>query len=125
MNRSYVLKKLSILVYAAILLAAALLIANYVSAAAEDEPINIVATTTMLADLIDQIGGDHVSVSALMGPGVDPHLYQAGAGRAGGGSGGQQSRVARAQTWVSTISSSRQPFDCSVYSHASRPLRAV
>ena len=80
MNRSYVLKKLSILVYAAILLAAALLIVNYASAAAEDEPINIVATTTMLADLIDQIGGDHVSVSALMGPGVDPHLYQAGAG---------------------------------------------
>ncbi len=80
MNRSYILKKLSILVYAAILLAAALLIVNYVSAAAEDKPINIVATTTMLADLIDRVGGEHVSVSALMGPGVDPHLYQAGAG---------------------------------------------
>lgn len=80
MNRSYILKKLSILIYAAILLAAALLIVNYVSAAAEDKPINIVATTTMLADLIDRVGGEHVSVSALMGPGVDPHLYQAGAG---------------------------------------------
>lgn len=80
MNRSYMLKKLSVIVYAAILLAAALMISNYVSAAAEDQPLKIVATTTLLADLVDRIGGDHVDVDALMGPGVDPHLYQAGAG---------------------------------------------
>lgn len=34
----------------------------------------------MLADLAGEIGGEYVSVSGLMGPGVDPHLYQAGAG---------------------------------------------
>ena len=34
----------------------------------------------MLTDLVSQIGGDDVTVTGLMGPGVDPHLYQAGAG---------------------------------------------
>lgn len=42
--------------------------------------IHIVATTTMLADLAVNIGGDTVSVEWLMGPGIDPHLYQASAG---------------------------------------------
>ncbi len=42
--------------------------------------INIVATTTMLTDLVSQIGKDHVSLTGLMGPGIDPHLYQASAG---------------------------------------------
>ncbi|ADY55798.1 periplasmic solute binding protein [Syntrophobotulus glycolicus DSM 8271] len=42
--------------------------------------LNVVATTTMLADLSGVIGGEHVAVSGLMGPGIDPHLYQAGAG---------------------------------------------
>jgi len=50
--------------------------------AAQDsqKKLNIVATTTMLTDLVKEIGGDHVSVQGLMGPGVDPHLYQASAG---------------------------------------------
>jgi manganese/zinc/iron transport system substrate-binding protein len=34
----------------------------------------------MIADLLRQIGGEHVDVTGLMGPGVDPHLYQASAG---------------------------------------------
>ncbi len=37
----------------------------------------VVATTGMIADLIRNIGGDSVRVKALMGPGVDPHLYKA------------------------------------------------
>ncbi|MBE7722089.1 MAG: manganese transporter [Lacrimispora celerecrescens] len=44
------------------------------------DKLNIVATTTMLADLSTVIGGDRVSVNGLMGPGIDPHLYQASAG---------------------------------------------
>jgi manganese/zinc/iron transport system substrate-binding protein len=35
-----------------------------------------VATTGMIADAVSQIGGDRVAVTALMGPGVDPHLYR-------------------------------------------------
>ncbi|MFT4143537.1 MAG: zinc ABC transporter substrate-binding protein [Mobilitalea sp.] len=44
------------------------------------DTLNIVATTTMLTDLAKIIGGDHVTVNGLMGPGIDPHLYQASAG---------------------------------------------
>ncbi len=49
-------------------------------ASSSEGKIRIVATTTMLADLVKQIGGDRVSVSGLMAAGVDPHLYQASAG---------------------------------------------
>lgn len=44
------------------------------------DKLNVVATTTMLADLARVIGGDSVEVNGLMGPGIDPHLYQASAG---------------------------------------------
>lgn len=30
----------------------------------------------MIADLVRNVGGDRVEVTALMGPGVDPHLYK-------------------------------------------------
>ena len=46
----------------------------------EDGKRNVVATTTMLADLSAVIGGGRVTVNGLMGPGIDPHLYQASAG---------------------------------------------
>src|SRR5918996_4491388 len=39
--------------------------------------IHVVATTGMVAELAQQIGGDRVDVESLMGPGVDPHLYKA------------------------------------------------
>lgn len=40
------------------------------------EPIHVVATTGMIADAVAEVGGDRVEVVALMGPGVDPHLYR-------------------------------------------------
>lgn len=42
--------------------------------------LNIVTTTTLLTDLVNNIGGDKVNVQGLMGSGVDPHLYKASAG---------------------------------------------
>lgn len=42
----------------------------------EGETIQAVATVGMVGDLIQQIGGPHVQVRQLMGPGVDPHLYK-------------------------------------------------
>lgn len=45
----------------------------------EDDRINIVATTTMITDLLEVIGGEQVNVQGLMGPGIDPHGYQASA----------------------------------------------
>jgi manganese/zinc/iron transport system substrate-binding protein len=47
---------------------------------AVDGPLTVVATTGMLADAVEHLGGDRVDVTALMGPGVDPHLYQASEG---------------------------------------------
>ena len=45
-----------------------------------DGTIEVVATTGMVADAVRRVGGDRVSVTALMGPGVDPHLYKASEG---------------------------------------------
>lgn len=42
--------------------------------------LKIVATTTMITELIEIIGGDKVEVDGLMGSGIDPHLYKASAG---------------------------------------------
>lgn len=42
-----------------------------------DGKINVVATTTMIKDLVEIIGGDKVSVNGMMVAGVDPHLYKA------------------------------------------------
>ena len=43
---------------------------------ASDGVLAVVATTGMIADTARRIGGDLVSVRALMGPGVDPHGYR-------------------------------------------------
>lgn len=42
--------------------------------------IRVTATTNWHADLAERIGGDRAAVTGLMGPGVDPHLYEATAG---------------------------------------------
>lgn len=40
------------------------------------EKLNIVCTTGMIGDALTHIAGDAAQVTALMGPGVDPHLYK-------------------------------------------------
>lgn len=49
----------------------------------DNNKLYIVATTGMIADIARNIGKDSVSVTALMGPGVDPHLYKATQGDLG------------------------------------------
>jgi zinc/manganese transport system substrate-binding protein len=44
---------------------------------AEDR-LRVVTTTTILADMVRQIGGDRVQVSSLLKPGIDAHIYQPG-----------------------------------------------
>lgn len=39
--------------------------------------LKVVATTGMIYDAVINIAGDSVEAEALMGPGVDPHLYKA------------------------------------------------
>lgn len=58
------------------LLVAALVAACAVSPANAQQKLKVVATTSMIADALKQVGGDRVEVSALMGAGVDPHTYR-------------------------------------------------
>jgi manganese/zinc/iron transport system substrate-binding protein len=39
--------------------------------------LRVVTTTGIIADVAQRIAGPHAKVEALMGPGVDPHLYKA------------------------------------------------
>ncbi len=60
-----------------------LVIASLISCKKEVDPnqkMQVVTTTTMITDLVKNIGGDLVDVLGLMGAGVDPHLYKASAG---------------------------------------------
>src|SRR5690606_1474510 len=42
-----------------------------------EDPVRVVTTTTFLDDTVREIGGEHVTTVRLMGPGVDPHVYEA------------------------------------------------
>lgn len=44
---------------------------------AAGEKVHIMTTTTLIADVVTQVGGDHVVVNSLIGPGVDPHSFSA------------------------------------------------
>lgn len=41
-----------------------------------DGKVSAVATVGMIGDVVKNVGKDHVEVTSLMGPGVDPHLYK-------------------------------------------------
>ncbi len=46
----------------------------------ENDKLQVVTTTTMITDLVKNIGGEYIDVQGLMGAGVDPHLYKASEG---------------------------------------------
>src|SRR5436190_3399921 len=58
-----------------VLAAAAVLIAPITPALAQDK-LKAVATFSILADLVKNVGGDRVEVQALVGPNGDAHVYQ-------------------------------------------------
>lgn len=43
---------------------------------APSDKLNVVATSTLIGDVVHQIGGDNVNLSVLMPAGSDPHNYQ-------------------------------------------------
>lgn len=53
---------------------------NISSPQAGNGKLQVTTTTGMIADLVKNVGGNHVEVTALMGTGVDPHLYKASQG---------------------------------------------
>jgi ABC-type Zn uptake system ZnuABC Zn-binding protein ZnuA len=40
------------------------------------DKLRVVATTSIIGDIVGRIGGDTIELVTLMGPGVDPHSYQ-------------------------------------------------
>ncbi|NBB49040.1 zinc ABC transporter solute-binding protein [Rhizobium sp. CRIBSB] len=59
-----------------LLCALPLITALYGSTALAGEPIKVVASFTVLADVVAQVGGEHVAVSSLVGPNGDPHEFE-------------------------------------------------
>jgi len=47
------------------------------SSTAGDDGLYVVTTIGQIGDVAQIVGGEHVTVESLMGPGVDPHLYAA------------------------------------------------
>ncbi|MEM9231679.1 MAG: zinc ABC transporter substrate-binding protein [Pseudomonadota bacterium] len=41
-----------------------------------DEPMPVVATFSILGDMVERIGGDHIALTTLVGPDGDAHVYQ-------------------------------------------------
>ncbi|TPN84717.1 metal ABC transporter solute-binding protein, Zn/Mn family [Aquimarina algicola] len=46
----------------------------------KNQKLKVVTTTSMVTDLVQNIGKDLIEVEGLMGSGVDPHLYKASEG---------------------------------------------
>lgn len=63
--------------YTYILFAIVTLISCKTEEKKQNGKLQIVTTTTMITDMVKNIGGDKVEVQGLMGSGVDPHLYKA------------------------------------------------
>jgi zinc/manganese transport system substrate-binding protein len=55
---------------------AALALGARIGPARAAEPVPVVASFSILADFVQQVGGDRVSVKALVGPNGDGHVYQ-------------------------------------------------
>src|ERR671915_1923912 len=69
---------------ARVLIAAALAVALLAAGCGEDDgaparseaAIEVVATTTQVADLARSVGGDRTAVTGLLAPNADPHAYE-------------------------------------------------
>jgi ABC-type Zn uptake system ZnuABC Zn-binding protein ZnuA len=42
----------------------------------DGEPLRVVATTSIIGDVVAQVGGDAIDLTVLMEPGQDPHSYE-------------------------------------------------
>ncbi|WP_019905003.1 metal ABC transporter substrate-binding protein [Methylobacterium sp. 77] len=67
---------------AAACLGIALALSAFGRIAEAEEPLKAVATFSILGDLVKQVGGDRVEVSALVGPDADAHGYNPAPGDA-------------------------------------------
>lgn len=49
---------------------------GFMAHSASAKTINVVTSFSILGDMVQQVGGEHVSVKALVGPDGDPHSCQ-------------------------------------------------
>ena len=56
-------------------LLAAVLLPNF-SAITQEDKLHVVASYSILADVVHNIGGDHIELTTLIPPGADPHTFQ-------------------------------------------------
>jgi ABC-type Zn uptake system ZnuABC Zn-binding protein ZnuA len=61
----------------AILLSLALSVLMANAGLADNETLFIVATTTIVGDVVSRVGGDHIDVSVLIPINADPHVFEA------------------------------------------------
>ncbi len=66
----------------AMLVATALVLSSCATGSSADDRPKVVATTTILGDVVAHIAGDEAEVTVLMQPGQDPHAFQASASQA-------------------------------------------
>ena len=50
------------------------------AAALDGRPLRVVATTSLIGDVLAQVGGDTIELTTLMAAGQDPHSFEPGAG---------------------------------------------
>ena len=50
------------------------------AAALDGRPLRVAATTSVIGDVLAQVGGDAIELTTLMAAGQDPHSYEPGAG---------------------------------------------
>ncbi|MEA5516692.1 metal ABC transporter substrate-binding protein [Nodularia sp. UHCC 0506] len=48
---------------------------NSITTEIDGQP-QVVATSTIIADLAEQVGGDEIQLTSILQPGVDPHIYE-------------------------------------------------
>ncbi|MGZ8372083.1 MAG: metal ABC transporter substrate-binding protein, partial [Rhodoplanes sp.] len=58
------------------MLAVALLFTATLAAAQTAEKVKVLASFSILGDLVRQVGGEHVDVDLLVGPNTDMHSFQ-------------------------------------------------
>src|SRR5262245_29342242 len=73
-SRAAISKREDLMIGRRALLVTVLLAAVAHPAAAQDK-VKVVATFSILADLVKNVGGDRVEVAALVGPNGDAHVY--------------------------------------------------
>ncbi len=61
---------------AVLLLTALLLLAPWNTVSAQDQPLRVVASFSILADMVKEVGGQHIALAAIVGPDSDAHAFE-------------------------------------------------